>query len=206
MRIPETDSGTVSKISDNQRTRIAVDTGGTFTDFVRFRDGVIQVIKELSTPRNPERAIIDGLRRLGRDGAKRGEVIHGSTVATNALLERKGARTALITTSGFEDVLVIGRQTRRDLYDIFTTRPDPLVPDALRIGVRQRTLYDGTRQTALKKKDVQALVRKLQSAGVESVAVCLLFSFVDPSDERAIGDALGKLGIPISLSSSILPE
>jgi N-methylhydantoinase A len=196
----------VSKTSDNQRPRIAVDTGGTFTDFVRIRDRVIEVSKELSTPSNPERSIIRGLKKLDTEGDTHPEIIHGSTVATNALLERKGARTALITTSGFEDVLVIGRQTRRDLYDIFTTRPDALVADALRIGIRQRTLYDGTRQTALKKKDIHALVRKLKSLSVESVAVSLLFSFVDPSDEQAIGDALGKLGIPISLSSSILPE
>jgi N-methylhydantoinase A len=184
--------------------RIAVDTGGTFTDFVRVLDGEIQVIKELSTPHAPEDAILRGLEHIGVDAA--GEVIHGSTVATNALLERKGAPTALVTTEGFEDILVIGRQTRPDLYDIFTTRPDPLVPARLRIGVGQRTLYDGTCELPLKEAELAELVRKLKRMGVGSVAVSLLFSFVDPSDEERIGDALRELDIPVSLSSTILPE
>ena len=114
--------------------RIGIDTGGTFTDFVSIRNGQIEIFKELSTPRNPEEAILSGLQRFDDDREVQRpkksvpqEIIHGSTVATNALLERKGARTALITTAGFEDILVIGRQTRPDLYDIFTTRPEPLV-------------------------------------------------------------------------------
>src|SRR5580693_501698 len=123
--------------------RIGIDTGGTFTDFVVIRDGRIEMFKELSTPQAPEEAIMKGIARL--DSAPP-EVIHGSTVATNALLERKGARTALLTTEGFEDVLVIGRQTRNELYNIFVTRPDPLVPDNLRLGVRERVLYDGSIQ------------------------------------------------------------
>ena len=112
--------------------RIGVDTGGTFTDFVVIKDGEIEVFKELSTPNAPDDAIMLGIGRLTVASVK--EVIHGSTVATNALLERKGARTALLTTEGFEDVLVIGRQTRRDLYNVFVTRPEPLVPDGLRQG------------------------------------------------------------------------
>src|SRR5437867_2647879 len=136
--------------------RIGVDTGGTFTDFVVIRDGKIEIFKELSTPGNPEEAVVNGLARLNETLTSRfaapsargrgiiKEVIHGSTVATNALLERKGARTALLTTEGFEDVIVIGRQTRRELYNIFVTRPGPLVPDHLRLGVRERTLHDGS--------------------------------------------------------------
>src|SRR5262245_5515923 len=128
--------------SREPRLRIGIDTGGTFTDFVVFRDGQIEVFKELSTPRQPDETIVKGIGRIPQAGAK--EVIHGSTVATNALLERKGARTALLTTEGFEDVIVIGRQTRRELYNIFVTRPEPLVPDGLRFGVRERMLYDGS--------------------------------------------------------------
>ena len=127
--------------------RIGVDTGGTFTDFVVIRDGKIEMFKTLSTPRQPEDAILKGIARLDESAIQ--EIIHGSTVATNALLERKGARTALITTRGFEDVLAIGRQTRSELYNIFVTRPEPLVPDEMRFGALERTLYDGTIETPL---------------------------------------------------------
>src|ERR1700719_172953 len=114
-------------------TRIGVDTGGTFTDFVVIRGGKIEIFKELSTPQQPDDAIMKGIASIEHAPSK--EIIHGSTVATNALLERKGARTALLTTEGFEDVIVIGRQTRRELYNILVTRPKPLVPDELRIGI-----------------------------------------------------------------------
>ena len=162
------------------------------------------MFKTPSTPANPEAAILGGLRRWASPPT--GEIIHGSTVATNALLERKGARTALVTTAGFEDVLAIGRQTRPDLYDIFTTRPEPLVGRRWRIGVRQRTLADGTREISPSPGEIRALVPRLRRWGIESVAVCLLFSFDAPEDERAIRDLLAPLGIPISLSSEILPE
>src|SRR5438034_7417176 len=146
--------------------RIGVDTGGTFTDFVVIRHGEVEIFKELSTPQQPDRAIMKGIRRVEGEPAR--EIIHGSTVATNALLERKGARTALLTTEGFEDVLVIGRQTRRELYNIFVTRPEPLVPDGLRIGVRERTLYDGSIETPLDQDHLQTLIRHLGSEKVES--------------------------------------
>src|SRR5881396_3889705 len=136
--------------------RVGVDTGGTFTDFVIIRNGKIEIFKELSTPQNPEEAIMQGLTRQNQAAVR--EVIHGSTVATNALLERKGARTALLTTEGFEDVIVIGRQTRRELYNIFVTRPKPLVPDELRIGIRERTLYDGSIEKPLDHRHLQNLV------------------------------------------------
>src|SRR5437870_12730968 len=116
-------------MSRGSTSRIGVDTGGTFTDFVVIRRGQIQMFKELSTPMQPETAILKGIARIADVAA---EIIHGSTVATNALLERKGARTALLATAGFEDVIVIGRQTRPELYHIFVTRPEPLVPEELR--------------------------------------------------------------------------
>lgn len=183
--------------------RIGIDTGGTFTDFVTVRSGRIEIFKELSTPRRPEHAILGGVDRLHGFGS---EIIHGSTVATNALLERKGARTALVTTAGFEDVLVIGRQTRRDLYDIFTTRPAPLVPRSLRLGVRERVLSDGSIEVALDPGEVASVVAELKRRKVGSVAVSLLFSFANAEHERAIASALEELDVPVSLSSEVLPE
>ena len=175
------------------KLRIGIDTGGTFTDFVMIRGGRIDVFKELSTPESPEEAILTGLGRFDADPPE--EIIHGSTVATNALLERKGARTALVTTAGFEDVLVIGRQTRSDLYNIFTTRPDPLIPATLRLGVTERVLYDGSVEKKLSSEELLKLVRRLRRSKVESVAVSLLFSFANPSHEEKIAEALGELGV-----------
>jgi N-methylhydantoinase A len=186
-------------------SRIGVDTGGTFTDFVVIQDGKIDVFKELSTPQRPDDAILKGLARLG-DSSPGAQIIHGSTVATNALLERKGARTALLTTAGFEDVLVIGRQTRRELYNIFVTRPEPLVADGLRLGIRERVLYDGTIETPIDRDQLQRLAESLIELNVESVAVSLLFSFANSEHERAVLQSLERLGLPVSLSSKILPE
>ena len=193
--------GFTSRVS---RARVGIDTGGTFTDFVVIRDGRIAMFKELSTPHQPDQAIMNGLGRLELETIK--EVIHGSTVATNALLERKGARTALLTTQGFEDVLAIGRQTRRELYNIFVTRPEPLVPDALRFGIRERTLCDGSIQTPVDPQQLQDVLERLHRQNVESVAVCFLYSFANREHEHAVGLAAESLGVPISLSSRILPE
>jgi len=184
--------------------RVGVDTGGTFTDFVVIRDGKIEIFKELSTPRQPDDAIMQGLERLESSSVK--EVIHGSTVATNALLERKGARTALLTTEGFEDVIIIGRQTRRELYNIFVTRPDPLVPDGLRFGVRERMLYDGSVEQPLDQSHLQTLIDEVQKRDVESIAVSFLYSFANTAHEDIVLAALEPLGLPVSLSSRILPE
>jgi N-methylhydantoinase A len=185
------------------KLRIGIDTGGTFTDFIVIRDGKVEMFKELSTPHSPEEAIMKGISRVG---APAPEVIHGSTVATNALLERKGAKTALITTEGFEDVLVIGRQTRRELYNIFVTRPAPLVSDTLRFGVPERVLYDGSIETTLDLAALRTVISKLRLENTESVAVSLLYSFANPAHERAIRGELEPLAIPVSLSSEVLPE
>ena len=181
--------------------RIGIDTGGTFTDFVLVRDGCIEIFKKFSTPREPEAAILDGLK-----GLEPSEVIHGSTVATNALLERKGARVALLTTEGFEDVLAIGRQNRRELYNIFVRRPDPLVPAELRFGVKERTLYDGSIERNLDVEHLETVVAALRHAGIDAAAVCLLFSFANTRHEEAIAQALTPLGIPVSLSCRVLAE
>jgi N-methylhydantoinase A len=194
----------MSPASTSRTFRIGVDTGGTFTDFVVIRNGRIEMFKRLSTPQHPDDAIMSGIASF--DQASIGEVIHGSTVATNALLERKGARTALLTTEGFEDVLVIGRQTRRELYNIFVTRPEPLVPAGLRFGIRERTLHDGTVERALDDPHLQSLIEYLRPQNVESIAVSLLYSFANSEHEEMIRRALEPLEIPVSLSSKILPE
>jgi N-methylhydantoinase A len=183
--------------------RIGIDTGGTFTDFIVIRDGKVEMFKELSTPHSPEEAIMKGMARVVTPAP---EVIHGSTVATNALLERKGAKTALLTTHGFEDVIVIGRQTRRELYNIFVTRPAPLVPDTLRFGVRERVLYNGEIETPLEHKSLAGIIGQLRDRQTESVAVSLLYSFANPEHERTIRSELQSLNIPISLSSDVMPE
>jgi N-methylhydantoinase A len=184
--------------------RIGIDTGGTFTDLIALDGPRIRTLKLLSTPSNPALAILQGLQELLDDRAC--DIRHGSTVATNALLERKGAVTALITTAGFEDVLEIGRQNRPKIYSLYPSRPAPLVPARLRFGARERVLFDGSVLVPLQPAGLRALVKKLQRAKVQSVAVCLLFSFANPTHEKQIGSAVRNLNIPISLSHMILPE
>lgn len=185
--------------------KIGVDTGGTFTDFI-LMDGERQTIhKVLSTPDNPARAVLEGLRHL-HPSLTEVTVVHGSTVATNALLERKGARTALITTKGFEDVLEIGRQTRPELFDPFVTKPPPLVPARLRFGVSERLAYNGEVLTPLQPDDMEAVLERVQRARVESLAICLLHAYANPVHEAALLQAAVRLGIPVSVSHQVLPE
>jgi len=189
--------------------RVGVDTGGTFTDFVFAAGGRVHIFKLASTPDDPSRAITTGLRRVAAECGVRLaalEVVHGTTVGTNALLERRGARAALVTTAGFEDVLEIGRQARPALYDLAATRPAPLVPRELRFGVRERVSAAGEVLTELTDDALAELAAKLRGARVEAVAVCLLFSFVRPEHERRIARALAGLGVPLSVSHEILPE
>ena len=190
--------------------RAGVDTGGTFTDFVYLAErGRARVFKLASTPADPSLAITEGLRRIaGETGARLSEieVVHGTTVGTNALLERRGARAALVTTEGFEDVLAIGRQARPRLYDFDASRPAPLVPRGLRLGVRERVSAAGEVLEELDEASLARLVEKLRRARAESVAVSLLFSFVRPEHERRVAGALAALGVPLSVSHEILPE
>ncbi len=190
--------------------RLGVDTGGTFTDFVWLDEhGRFRIYKQLSTPEDPSQAIVEGIEEipLPQDAG----VVHGSTVATNALLERRGARTALITTAGFGDVLAIGRQNRPDLYALVPQKPEPLVPRQWRFEVSERITAEGAVQTPLRQAELDQLVDRLLVEGVESVAVCLLFSFLWPHHERQIGQAIAgraKEGqaVHVSLSSEILPQ
>ena len=183
---------------------VGVDTGGTFTDFV-VQDGTsLRVHKVLSTPDDPARAILQGLDELGVTAAR--ALIHGSTVATNAVLEQKGARTALITTAGFRDVLEIGRQTRPTLYDLRVERDPPLVPRDLRLEVTERLDERGSVLIELDQDSVEAAVTAVREAGVESVAVCLLFSFANPKHERIVTEQLRQAGLSASASHEVLPE
>lgn len=189
--------------------RIGIDIGGTFTDFVVFspENEEIETFKLLSTPRDPADAVLQGLEKIfAQHGTEEATVIHGSTVATNALLERKGARTAFIATRGFKDILQIGRQNRPSLYDLFADPPAPLVPPELRFEVDERVDKDGNVLHALDEEEVEELVNQLKSVNVESVAVCLLFSFLKPEHEQLIAKKLRAAGFPVSLSSEIIPE
>ena len=190
--------------------RVGVDTGGTFTDFVYAgRDGRLSIFKLASTPDDPARAIADGLRRIAGEmkvSVRELEIVHGTTVGTNALLQRRGARAALVTTAGFEDVLAIGRQARPALYDLDAERPEAIIPRALRFGMRERVAATGEVLEALDTGALHALAERLRRARVESVAICLLFSFVRPEHEKAIARALASLGVPLSVSHEILPE
>ncbi|NLF65332.1 MAG: hydantoinase/oxoprolinase family protein, partial [Chloroflexi bacterium] len=187
---------------------VGVDTGGTFTDFVWLQDGRMRIHKQLSTPDDPSRTVLDGLARLG--AAPKAPVVHGSTVATNALLERRGARTALVTTAGFADVLEIGRQNRPELYALVPQKPPPLVPRPWRLEVDERLSATGEVLAPLREESLAAVVAALAAAEIESVAVCLLFSYLLPDHEQAIRDYLLSANLPhlqhISLSSEILPE
>jgi N-methylhydantoinase A len=189
-----------------QPLRVAIDTGGTFTDCV-WKDeahGRLHMLKVFSTPADPSQAIVEALRKI----THKGELIllHGTTVGTNTLLERKGARTALVTTAGFEDAIEIGRQARPKLYDFFFDRVEPLVPADLRIGLEERTASDGEILTAPSPADLKSLVSQLAAKQPESIAISLIFSFANPQNESAIAEALKPLGVPLSISHQILPE
>ncbi len=191
------------------RVRVGVDTGGTFTDFVFESEAGLQIFKLPSTPLDASMAISAGLKQVAEKTGvtlKNIEVVHGTTVGTNALLERRGARTALIVTRGFEDVLAIGRQARPELYNLNAVKPPPLVPDELRFGVRERVTAAGEILEPLSDAELTNLIRRIRKARVESVAICLLFSFVDSAHEEKIARALAKLNLPLSVSYRVLPE
>ena len=188
---------------------LGVDVGGTFTDFCLLDGaGRVRIHKLLTSARDPSQAILQGIADLAVD--ETAAVVHGATVATNALLERRGARTAFITGRGFGDVLEIGRQTRAELYALHPTRPAPLVPAALRFELPERVDRTGAVLLPLDAAEADAVIRRILAAGVESVAVCFLFSFLNPAHERLVRariEALGGEGAPlVSLSSDILPE
>ncbi len=186
--------------------KVGVDTGGTFTDFVCWDGKEWTYLKIPSTPRNPAEAVLEGLSRLRKKGESLG-VVHGTTVATNALLERKGAKTAIITNRGFEDVIEIGRQNREELYNLHYRRPEPLVPRYLRFGLKCRINYRGEILEDLEEEELGKIYEELREKGVESVAVCFLHSYANPEHEERVGRFLEeKGGLFVSLSHEIVPE
>ncbi len=183
---------------------LGVDTGGTFTDVIALENGSLRSFKLSSTPPNFETAVLEGSGTLSR-GAPH-TLLHSTTVATNALLERKGAKTAVITSAGFRDVLEIGRQNRPCLYDLFPRRAPGLVPGHLRFELPERVAADGSVLTPLDLSTLPDILQTLREHRVESVAVLFLFSFIRPEHERILGAALEAEGFEVSLSSQILPE
>lgn len=190
--------------------RIGIDIGGTFTDFVLFDEtsDSFQTYKLLSTPHDPAEAVLKGLAARTESQTTGGKlaIVHGSTVATNALLERKGAITALIATEGFRDLLEIGRQNRPDIYDLFSRRPTPLVPPELRFEASERVDHRGQPIQPLDLAALEPLVERLKAANVASVAVSLLFSFLYPDHENRITERLRQAGFFVSPSNEVLPE
>jgi N-methylhydantoinase A len=195
------------------RHQIGIDVGGTFTDFVAIdEDGRVSVFKHLTTPADPSVGVLDGTRRFARQGgiepARTDRIIHGTTLVANSLIQRRGARTALITTRGFADVLEIGREARYDLYDLDLERPEPLVPRPLRLEVDERVLADGSVLEPLDEASVAAVAERLRELGVESAAICLLHSYANPVHERRVASLLAELApeVDVTLSCEVSPE
>lgn len=185
--------------------RMGVDTGGTFTDLVRLDASGLSVHKVRSTPHDPAAAILEGIAALA-GSTPLSELIHGSTVATNAVLERKGARVALVTTRGFEDVLSIGRQTRSELYNFMVRGRLPMVLPGLTFGLSERLDHHGNVLQPLDPQELDALTTALQTAAVESVAICLLHSYANPAHENQVAAHLAAAGLTVCTSAGILPE
>src|SRR5574341_1267311 len=194
--------------------RLGIDVGGTFTDFVLLDDatGQVSTYKCLTTPRDPSDAIEEGLHGLARQvpdcPVRLEEIIHGTTLVINAIIERKGARTGLITTQGFRDVLELGREIRYAPYDVFAEVPEPLVPRRRRLEVNERIRADGSVLKPLDEAEAREAVRSLAGMGVESIAVCLLNSFENPAHELALKRLIAEAfpSASISISYEVLPQ
>jgi N-methylhydantoinase A len=194
--------------------RIGIDVGGTFTDFVLLDDrtGELSINKCLTTPGDPSDAVEEGMVRLANQVpgfvGRLDEVIHGTTLVINSIIERKGARTGLITTRGFRDVLELGREMRYAPYDVFAEFPAPLVPRSQRLEVDERVRSDGRVLRALDPREAEEVVRRLVQLGVESIAVCLLNSFENPVHELMIKEIISRVAPDVSMSISyeVLPQ
>ncbi len=190
--------------------RVGVDVGGTFTDVILHEAGGRATIRKLlSTPPSYDVAVVEAVCELVAEaGVPPAEVVHGTTVATNAVLQRLGSPTALVTTKGFRDVLELRRLRVPHMYDLFWRKPEPLVERRLRFEIDERVAADGTVVRALDEAEARSLATRLRETGVESVAICLLHSYVHPAHEQALGRILAEElpGVTISLSSEILRE
>jgi N-methylhydantoinase A/oxoprolinase/acetone carboxylase beta subunit len=184
--------------------RIGIDAGGTFTDFIVCReDGAIETFKLRSNPKSPASVILAGLAQATAD--RDAEVVHGSTVATNALLERKGAHTAFVTTAGFEDVIHIGRQNRAELYNLTPQLRPPIIPRRMCFGVHERAFFDGTIAQSPSAAEIARLKTRLRRARVQSIAVCFLHAYRNPANEKRVAMALKGLGY-LCTSHDVCPE
>ena len=193
---------------ERPRVRVGADVGGTFTDVVLQSDtGEVRFLKVLSTPPEYDRAVVEAVRQILGDGNV-AEVVHGTTVATNAVLEKRGARTAIVTTQGFRDVLELRRMRMPHLYDYFWRKPEALVPRRLRFEVDERMSAAGEDLRALSREEAVRVATELRAAEVESIAVCLLHAHLHPAHEELLGEVLrAELpNVPVSLSSEILRE
>ncbi|MBZ5490841.1 MAG: hydantoinase/oxoprolinase family protein [Acidobacteriia bacterium] len=185
--------------------RIAIDSGGTFTDCVWLQDSTLQILKVFSTPTDPSRSIADAVSKIAGD-VQELVVLHGTTVGTNTLLQRKGARVAFVTTKGFEDSIEIGRQHRPKLYDFFFEKDPALSPAELRFGVDERISAEGAILRAPTAASLNALAAQIAAQKPQAIALSLLFSFANPENEKSVVDALAGLDLPLSVSHQILPE
>jgi N-methylhydantoinase A len=192
-------------MSKRTSLRIAIDSGGTFTDCVWRQDGTLHILKVFSTPADPAQAIAGAVHKIAGDILEI-VVLHGTTVGTNSLLQRKGARVAFVTTAGFEDSIEIGRQQRPKLYDFFFEKEPALAPAELRFGVEERTSAEGLVLRAPDTEKLQALARQVAAQSPQAIALSLLFSFANPRNEQAVAEALAQLNLPLSVSHKILPE
>ena len=197
--------------TDDATARIGVDVGGTFTDVILHgADGRVLIRKLLSTPPSYDRAVVEAVAGLvaSADGGRVVEIVHGTTVATNAVLERRGAETALVTTKGFRDVLELRRLRLPHMYDLFWRKPPPLVERRVRFELSERVAADGTVVRPFDEAEAVALAGRLRKLGIESVAVCFLHSYLYPEHEQRLGEILARElpGVPVSLSSEILRE
>ncbi len=183
---------------------VGVDTGGTFTDFIYKADGNWSVYKLLSSPSNPAESLLKGLNHVLK--TKDYKVVHGSTVATNAILEAKGANTIFITNKGFEDIIEIGRQNRGELYNLSYKRKPQLVAKELRFGIDCRVNSEGKIIKDIDETELENLVSAIEKIKPESIAVCFLFSYLNPKHELQVEESLKKLSLPVSLSHKILSE
>ncbi len=186
--------------------RIAIDTGGTFTDCVWIDPvtGELKALKLFSTPKDPSQAISDAVAQIA--GSQAVILLHGTTVGTNALLQRKGGRVAFVTTKGFEDSIEIGRQSRPKLYDFFFDPIEPLVAREMRFGVNERTDKDGVLLAQPSQAELEKLRKQVAKAPPDAIAISFLFSFANPANERTVAAALKRLNIPLSISHEVLPE
>ena len=204
MRESATKTKAQSRKAAHEPLWIAVDSGGTFTDCVWRENNQLRILKVFSTAGDRSQAIAEAVAKTGHTGPV--VLLHGTTVGTNALLERKGARVAFVTTAGFQDTIEIGRQNRPKLYDLLFERIPPLVERNMRFGVNERVSYTGEILQAPDRSELARVAADVQLSGAESIAISTLFSFANPTNEQAIAQVLEELALPLSVSHDILPE